>query len=237
MATKVKTPYPERGPGEPLVRPKEAATVIIYRPAGRTVEVLMGERHRKHRFMPHHYVFPGGRVDPTDSRVRVATPMQDHVTAQLQRKLTEARARATGIAAIREVFEETGLIIGAEDPRKGARPPKGWEKFFATGLAPALDRLEYVARAVTPPIRPVRFDARFFMVGSEHVDGHLQGSGELLDLRWFPIAEAMELELPRITRRVLQHMEEILDSPPPRRPDTLVPYFKHTEQGHIRIDE
>lgn len=237
MATKVKNPYPERGPGEPLVRAKEAATVIIYRKAGGTVEVLMGERHRKHKFMPHHYVFPGGRVDPTDSRIRAAAPFQAHVEAQLQRKLTEARARATGIAAIREVFEETGLIIGGNDPAPKRPPPRGWEKFFETGMAPALDRLEYVARAVTPPIRPVRFNARFFMVGSEHVDGHLQGSGELLDLRWFTLADAVELELPRITRRVLRHMEEVLESPPPRRPETEVPFFKHTDQGHIRIDE
>lgn len=228
---------PVRGPGEPLVRPKEAATLVIYRKGRGAAEVLMGERHRKHRFMPQRYVFPGGRVDSSDSRIRVATQYQDHVARQLQRKLTEARARAMGIAAIRETFEEAGLIIGAPDPVPRKRVPDGWADFFASGMAPALDRLEYVARAVTPPMRPVRFNARFFMVSTEHVSGDLSGSGELLDLRWFAIADAVTLELPTITRRILHHIDRLIESPPPRSPDTPIPNFVYTDNGHILRDE
>lgn len=230
-------PPPERNPGEPLARPKEAATLIIYRKGRKAVEVLMGERHRKHRFMPQRYVFPGGRVDNMDSRIRIATPFQHHVAGQLERKLSVARARAMGVAAIRETYEEAGLMIGAPDPEPGKRVPADWEGFFETGMAPALDRLEYVARAVTPPIRPVRFNARFFMVGAEHVTGDLSGSGELENLRWFTIAEAVDLELPQITRRVLRLIDEHIENPPPRSPDTLVPNFKHTPNGHVRLDE
>lgn len=228
---------PVRDPGTPAPKPREAATLIVYRKGRKTVDVLMGERHGNHRFMPQRYVFPGGRVDPTDSRVRVASPYREHVAAQLERKLTGARARAMGVAAIRETFEEAGLVIGAPDPAPDRKPPKGWENFFATGLAPALDRLEYIARAVTPPIRPVRFNARFFMVQEGHVTGDLLGSGELLNLRWFPVHEAVGLELPNITRRVLRHIGEIMENPPPRSAETPVPYFKYTENGHLRFDE
>ena len=230
-------PPPERNPGEPLARPREAATLIIYRKGQGAAEVLMGERHRKHRFMPQRYVFPGGRVDRTDSRIRVATPLQHHVAGQLQRKLSPARAKAMGVAAIRETFEEAGLIIGAPDPEPGKRVPADWAAFFETGMAPALDKLEYIARAVTPPIRPVRFNARFFMVGAEHVTGDLSGSGELENLTWFTVADALGLELPMITRRVLKLIDELLENPPPRTPDTLVPNFKHTPNGHLRLDE
>lgn len=228
---------PVRDPGTPAARPKEAATLIIHRRAGKVVEVLMGERHGRHRFMPQRYAFPGGRVDPTDSRVRVGTPFQEHVAHQLQRKLTEARARAMGAAAIRETFEETGLMIGVPDPEPGRPVPGDWRGFFDTGMAPALDKLDYIARAVTPVMRPIRFNARFFMVESRHVTGDLSGSGELLDLRWFPVSEAIQLELPMITRRVLAHIDEIVPNPPPRTAETPVPFFKHIGTGHIRLDE
>ncbi len=228
---------PVRDSDAPVARPREAATLIIYRQGTATIEVLMGERHLRHKFMPKRYVFPGGRVDRGDSRVRLGSSLSDDVAAQLERKLTQARARATAVAAVRETFEETGLIIGAPDPAAGRPVAEPWRAFFAAGLAPALDRLRYIGRAVTPPFRPVRFNARFFMIESDHVRGDLAGDGELLDLRWFPIAEARELELPGITRKMLFHIEELLLDPPPRAADHPVPYFKHMGSYHQRIDE
>ena len=226
-----------RAPGTPAVRPAEAATLIIHRGAGAGIEVLMGERHRKHRFMPHRWVFPGGRIDRADARIRAGSGLRAHVAAQLQRKLTRARAHATAIAAVRETFEETGLIIGAPDPVPGRLVPHAWRSFFGTGMAPALDNLDYIARAVTPPIRPLRFNARFFMIHTRHVAGELAGSGELVDLRWFPIGEARELEMPMITQKILFHIEDLINSPPPPDPDRAIPFFKHMGDYHERIDE
>lgn len=230
-------PPQEREPGAPAVRPKEAATLVIYRRDGDGIEVLMGERHRKHRFMPQRWVFPGGRVDRTDSRIRTGAGLRPDVAAQLQRGLTRARAQANAIAAVRETFEETGLIIGAPDPMPERRVPDAWRAFFRSGFAPALDKLEYVARAVTPPIRPLRFNARFFMIHRRHVMGEPAGSGELVDVKWFPVAEARELEMPMITRKILFHIEDLITYPPAPDPDRRIPYFKHMGDYHERIDE
>lgn len=227
-----------REPGAPLARPFDAATLIIYRATPKGLEVLMGERHAKHKFMPNRYVFPGGRVDPNDSRVRVASPLRSDTASQLERRLKPARARAAAVAAIRETFEETGLIIGGEDPLPHRPPPAGWSSFFEAGFAPALDHLTYIGRAVTPPIRPLRFNARFFVVEHENVTGEVQDSRELLGLRWFTIDETLELELAMITRRVLAHFRELHQAGRHAlEHDRPIPYFKWTPDGHVLIDE
>ncbi len=230
-------PPPVRAPGDPLARPRDAATLIVYRENAGVLELLMGERHARHRFMPHRFVFPGGRIDARDSRVRCATPLAPGTSARLERRLGPARARAMAVAAIRETFEETGLIVGGPDPDPGRPPPRGWEGFFGAGFAPALGALAYVARAVTPPIRPVRFNARFFVVAHEHVTGEVRGSGELLGLKWFSVEQALTLELAQITRRVLIHFGASFGDVAGTGEDGPVPYFKWTPSGHVLIDE
>ncbi len=232
-------PPPVLKPGALAPRPRDAATLIVYRQTNAGgVEVLMGERHAAHRFMPSRYVFPGGRIDARDSRVRTAAPLGAATAARLQRKLSPARARAAAVAAVRETFEETGLIIGAPDPRPDRKPPAGWEAFFATGSAPALGHLEYVGRAMTPPIRPVRFNARFFIVESRHVSGEVRSSGELLNLNWFALEEAAGLQLAGITERMLRHIHERFEAGwVEATPDEPAIYFKWVPDGHVLIDE
>ncbi len=169
----------------------------------------MGERSAAHVFVPEHYVFPGGRVDRSDAYVAPVTPLRDPVMQKLTATCTPRRAQALALAAVRETFEETGIILGR--PADGAVPkrvPKGWEQYFSTGMAPALDRLTYVARAVTPTGRPRRFNARFFVTDVDSVDTAHAGSGELEKLRWFQIREAMSLKIRPITRLVLAEIEQ-----------------------------
>src|SRR5690606_13980062 len=111
----------DRTDGSRAPRPKDAATLILYRQSSKNIEILMGERSGKHSFMPNTYVFPGGRVGASDSRIPPARDLRDDVMARLLRGgATPARARALGIAAVRETFEETGLrLAGNYDiPRK-----------------------------------------------------------------------------------------------------------------------
>ena len=191
----------------------------------------MGQRHPSHKFLPQRYVFPGGRVDGQDGRVRSASEMHPAVAAQLARTAPRGRSRSIAVAAIRETFEETGLIIADRDPLPHRPAPKGWEGFFSGGYAPALHRLEYIARAITPVFRPMRFDARFFLVRAEVVAGDLKGSGELENLEWIPIANTPDFELARVTRNVLIYAERLIMKPPRQSKSRTIPYFKHLSDG------
>ncbi|PLW70711.1 NUDIX hydrolase [Pseudohalioglobus lutimaris] len=182
------------------MRPRDAATLIIVR---HDQQVLLGKRNAKHLFMPHRYVFPGGAVDAGDARVPCPTPLSRQVEKQLTTSVSAARARALGMAAVRETFEETGLIVGNPSNRPPRSRSAHWQPFFATGHIPALDRLQYFARAITPPGMVRRFDARFFLCTAEHVHGHLNGNGELGHLHWVKLVNAHKLQLAPITRLVL----------------------------------
>ena len=228
---------PVREPGTRAVRPKNASTLIIYRERKGAVEVLMGKRHHRHKFLPQRYVFPGGRVDRTDSRVRSATPMREDVAEILTRRATPAQARGLVAAAVRETFEEAGLMIGKPDPEPNRPMPQNWRPFFDTGMAPCFENLNYVARAVTPPWRPIRFNARFFMIDYKHVSGELGGDGELLDLTYVPIVETRELEMPLITTRVLEMVEDLARNPPAPDKERYIPLFRHNGEFHDLIPE
>jgi 8-oxo-dGTP pyrophosphatase MutT (NUDIX family) len=167
------------------VRPRHAASLIVYRGEADDVSMLMGMRGAKHRFMPNRLVFPGGAVDRADLDAPSASPLSPH-TEHLLRKSANARlAHGLGIAAARELHEETGLSLGTP---------------------PHLDALHLLARAVTPPPGPIRFNARFFAVDGRQVTGALGGDGELEGLRFYAMQEALELDLAMPTRRVLERL-------------------------------
>jgi 8-oxo-dGTP pyrophosphatase MutT (NUDIX family) len=205
------------------MRPRDAATLILVRD-GR--EVLLGKRSSHHIFMPERYVFPGGRVDPGDARVARPFSLRRAVQAKLERTCSAPRASALAMAAVRETFEETGLVVGrpADEPLRTRS--RHWRPFFATGHAPALDRLDYVARAITPPGRVRRFDARFFLVDARHAQGELRGNGELEDLAWVPLVEVERLPLASITRLVLQLLQHRLARSAPEEIAERVPLYR-----------
>lgn len=195
------------------LRPRDAATLILLRHTDGLPEVLMGERSDKHVFVPNNYVFPGGRVDRGDGYVQPAAPLRPAVQAKLAQSCSPARAQALALAAVRETFEETGLLLG-QPLGDGARPrvPESWAHFYASGIAPALDMLTYVARAVTPPGRVRRFNARFFVADAERVAGVHADSDELLQLRWFTLQDARALKIRPITKLVLDEIEARIET-------------------------
>ena len=215
------------------LRPRDAATLVLVRRRRGGAEVLLGQRHGGHAFMPNRYVFPGGRVDPYDSHVKPATPLRADVAVRLARHCSPARARALAIAAVRETFEETGLMLA--QPAPNGAPGTGrepWDAFHARGLAPALDALDYIFHAITPPGRPRRFNARFFMADAEALTGEIAGSGELGDIKWLAIRDALELHIPNITQHVLVEAERLLKSPPAPDPDRPVPFYRTLRGRH-----
>lgn len=218
---------PERAP-----RPKDAATLILVRKTRGEPTILMGQRSKGHVFMPDKWVFPGGRVDRADALAPAASELRDEVEAKL--RVDRGRApRAFALAAVRETFEETGLVVGRPGAKSGKAPP-GWEDFVACDAAPELDKLDFVCRAITPPYRPRRFDARFFYADAEAVlmddRPHFSG-GELMHTRWFTMPEALALDLPSVTRFVLGEIGERLAGTASEGP----PFLRWTRGGH-RMD-
>jgi 8-oxo-dGTP pyrophosphatase MutT (NUDIX family) len=195
------------------VRARDAATLIIIRRDRAAPRVLMGRRHGGHDFMPGKWVFPGGRIDPADFRAPCATELRPQVAARLEKTAPAPRARALALAAVRETFEEVGLLLAKPAPsRPGAGP---WREFLAQGALPDLAALDFVARAVTPPMAPKRFDARFFMAEAERLISleRRPDCGELDEIAWVDLDEALGLDLPTVTRFVLREIPLRLADP------------------------
>lgn len=213
----------------PSPRPSDAATLILVRRDQAAPRVLMGKRSGRHDFMPDKYVFPGGRVDPQDGRVASYSELNAKEEARL-RFQTKRIPRAFAMTAIRETFEETGLLIGksAEMP---AKAPPGWERLYALDIAPNLEHLRFIGRAITPPYRPKRFDARFFMAEAEKTlidDCPPMDGAELHDLQWVSLRDALSLDLPNVTRFMLGEIEERLS----KKDDLGPPFLRWTRSGH-----
>jgi 8-oxo-dGTP pyrophosphatase MutT (NUDIX family) len=203
----------------PKLRPKDAATLILVRRDGAQPRVLMGRRAEGHVFMASKWVFPGGRIDRSDYRAPYATDLKPATAAALARSTPPGRARALALTAVRETFEETGLLLAREAPARPAAGP--WREFVARGVLADLEALDYVARAITPPGRSRRFDARFFMADAErlvHLDPEPGAEKELDELAWIPFGGTEGFDLPQITRFVLGELKARLEDPTRRPP-------------------
>ena len=242
----------DRSHKAPYYRPRDAATLLILdRAAAGPMRVLMGRRHMRHKFMPGAWVFPGGRVDPADSRTATADDYHPLELAKLMVEMkgpkTAARARALAVAAIRETYEEAGFFVATSAGGSASRPAEGAEvdphdafaAFAARGLAPAIGRMRFVARAITPPGRPRRFDTRFLAIPAEAIAGRLESglgpSGELEDVAWVTFEEARARpELPPITRGVLDELDNRLATDARLAAEHPVPFYRWRRDRFVR---
>lgn len=212
----------------PLIRPKDAATLILIDRSGSEPALLMGKRHTAHAFMPDTYVFPGGRRDPHDGRVPVADHLHPAVEDKLLRKMASPahanRARALAIAAVRETYEEVGVFIAGPGQTSGQ---KSWSAFAERKIAPRLSPLRYIARAVTPPRQNRRFDTRFFACFRDEVgEVDAVSSNELLDLKWVKLSEASNISMPRITQAIITELVFELENDPALPFGRPVPFYQ-----------
>jgi 8-oxo-dGTP pyrophosphatase MutT (NUDIX family) len=159
----------------PVVRPRDAASLILLRGSGRELELLAGRRPLSVRFMPGVYVFPG---DAEDNRAWPAETGSASLPPRLQR---------CARAALRETWEEVGVMLG----RPGAPAPLNGSAaanaYAARGVSADFGLLTYVGRAITPSTVFRRFNTRFFVADGEHVVGEPVASDELEDVAWHPI--------------------------------------------------
>ena len=193
--------------------------------------------------MPGKFVFPGGRLDPHDTRMAPLgdlTPETiDRLIDRMRGRPSIARARGLALAAVRETFEETGFILGRPHDGSYRSPGGGWDAFLASGHAPVLSALHYFARAITPPGRTRRFDSRFFVVDAvnfANLDAPITpGTDELLKPHWFTFDETRALDLPQITADILRRLRVILDAA--RWPGSSDPVsFQYQLKGKWRED-
>src|SRR5690242_1525822 len=140
-----------------IVRPRDAASLILLRGEGRDLELLAGRRPGHVKFMPGVWVFPGGAIDPED---RTKWRVEAGGDALPPRLIRCARA------ALRETWEEVGVVVGRRDPAAASAAPglTPIETAYAErGISAAFDVLTYVGRAITPTPVFRRFNTRFFL--------------------------------------------------------------------------
>lgn len=232
----------EAGPAPPggsenvvAAKPRDSSTLIIVDTSSGEPRVLMGKRRMDQVFMPGKYVFPGGRVDAADRDVEVIDELHESDAAKLLIEMREtpsaARARAIALAAVRETFEETGLLVGAKGTPQRQVEAASWQDFYAQGCMPKLSQLRFFARAITPPGRPRRYDSRFFYADVSAVAVRTGiNDGELSSLDWFTFEEMRALDLPAITRVVLEDLIDRLKLDAEGHAASVsaaVPFYRH----------
>jgi 8-oxo-dGTP pyrophosphatase MutT (NUDIX family) len=232
----VASPIAEAAPPatrKPRNRPFDAATLIVIDRKSGTPKFLMGKRSASLRFMPGKFVFPGGRIERGDGAMSVVGalhPRAERALLARVRRPSPDRARALALAAIREMYEETGILFGSRAYGAPEQvPSEGWEAFRRHRVLPDLEALQVVARAITPPTRPRRFDTRFFAIDRQaigHVTDEVVGpDSELVELAWVTFRQARALDLPHITRVILTDLEDRLAAG--FAPELPVPFYYH----------
>ena len=144
--------------------------------------------------------------------------------------------KASGLRRGIAVTEHPRLIMGKPGTPTRA-VPKDWKDYFAYNAVPCLKDLTFVGRAITPPYRPKRFDARFFMVDADAAlldDRPALKSAELVDVRWVSLPEAHDLDLPSVTRFMIGEIEDRLKHKDRHHSPA---FLRWTQKGHqlIRI--
>ena len=152
------------------------------------------------------------------------------------RRPSAAKAAGYALAAVRETYEETGLMLGVRNDRVIATPPGDWEAFAKAGILPDLSAVHFIARAITPPKRPLRFDSRFFAAEvsaiAHRADGFVGPESELVELVWLPINEARSLDMPGITAVVLEELQDRIAAG--MNNDQPVPLYRMLHKRFVR---
>lgn len=193
-------------------RPRLASTIVLTVGDIKAPKILMGQRSKRHDFMPSVYVFPGGRVERADSYAKYAGDLSPRTEHILEAAFSPRKARALVLAAIRETWEETGLLL-AETVTGHERNLNhaSYDAFRKTGLRPDISDIEVFGRAITPPHRHKRFDAWFFHKHLGDVPPpKIKDSAELLNVDWFTFEQIKNLEQQRATTMMLHVLKDYL---------------------------
>ena len=235
LVGKMKITQTERDKREKMARaprPRLASTLVLTCGSGENLKILMGQRSKRHDFMPSVYVFPGGRVDRADSYAKYAGDLSTRTQRILETAYSPRRARAVVLASVRETWEETGLMLGAPATSNRNLTNASYDDFRQAGVLPDLADIEVFGRAVTPPHRHKRFDAWFFVkhLGDQTLP-EISDSSELLKVGWFTFKQIEELETQRATDMMLQVLKRYMKSDKP--PESI--FYSRTIRGEFKM--
>jgi 8-oxo-dGTP pyrophosphatase MutT (NUDIX family) len=201
-------------PPEVPAEPRPASTIVLLRDAAEGMEVLLMKRNRRAGFVPGAYVFPGGRVDGTDAMPQVIDRLDGLTPEAASERLDlhhgEPPAIAYYLAALREAFEETGIMVGLRSD--GSAPPTAAEDPAVDGIRSALmgdeisfadaisrlqcriegDSIEYIAHWITPEPEPRRYDTRFFAAKVRPGSTAMVDPREMTDAIWLHPNDALD---------------------------------------------
>ena len=187
-----------------VVRPRDAASLLIYRRHGAQLEVLMGKRRPGARFLPDVYVFPGGALDAADVLGAADALAAQGGASGSRTGLTPSWVKAL---AARDDVHVAALLHAA---LRESQEESGWR--WPDASLPRLDRtgLRYLGRAITPAQSPRRFHARFFAVPHTRMQQDPHVDGELLDLRWVDARNPERLPIIDVTEFMLAELQSEL---------------------------
>jgi 8-oxo-dGTP pyrophosphatase MutT (NUDIX family) len=197
------------------VTPAPAATLVLLRDTAAGLEVLLIQRHARSKFAAGDYVFAGGKVESDDASPaaeRFCRGLTSREAAdRLGPDVAPREALGYWIGAIREAFEEVGVLLALErDGRVVKWGPDNRKRFAAhraacqasneaflamlrsEGLELAADRLAYFAHWITPEENPIRFDTRFFAAVAPPGQEAAADGREIVDTRWLSPAAALD---------------------------------------------
>lgn len=221
-------------------RVHDAASLVITKVDDNdTVCVLMGRRHADAVFLPNKFVFPGGRFDSSDKDICPAYPLSSRNKRLLTRSINENVDRedmyALALTAIRETFEETGVVVGGPRTSPQQKVPSQWREFFDTGFCPDPSGLRFFARAITPPGRTRRYDTRFFHVAEDRVACQTEPTDhELGEIGWIAVEDAQNRDIASITHHILADLAQLTREPPGQSEQHPVPFYRFQNDAFER---
>ncbi len=215
-------------------KPRDAASLILFKEIDNKIHFLMGRRPAKQKFMPNIFVFPGGAVEVEDSTVEYSKDFTKLNLLAVSHNCSVKKARSLGLAAIRETYEETGLLVGQPNSSFINSQPIGWNMFVKKKIKPRLDILNYFARAVTPKEQTKRFNARFFLCDAQFCHGTIEKNDELLNIDWYPIEKIIKkLKLAQVTQLVVRRAENFLENQSDKISNLTIPTYSRRKGERV----